>query len=287
MAKNETILVTGATGQQGGAVARPLLQKGQKVRALTRNAAKAEALKKMGAEVVTGSLTDRAAMDAALRGVKKVFLVTTPFEDGLEAEVRQGITVADAAMAAGVDHLVYSSVGSAARNTGIPHFETKWKVEQHIKKIGIPATILRPVWFMENIRAPWLAPMVKSGKVVLPIRPDLNHQMISLDDIGAFAAAAILGSKDFIGQAIELAGDEMTFPESLKLVSQAIGRTVTYERLPDEQSEKTWGHDFAVMFRWFNDVGYNVDIPALQKRWGIPLTKFKDLLAKAPWVKQL
>ncbi len=287
MAKNEMILVTGATGQQGGAVARRVLREGYKVRALTRNASKAEALKKMGAEVATGNLTDRAALDAAFRGVKKVFLVTTPFEEGMEAEVRQGITVADAAKAAGVDHLVYSSVGSAHRNTGIPHFETKWKVEQHIRKIGIPATILRPVWFMENIQAPWLAPMVKSGKVVLPIRPDLNHQMISLDDIGAFAAAAFLRLKDFIGQAIDLAGDEMTFPESLKILSKVIGRTVSYEQLPDDQSEKTWGHDFAIMFRWFNKVGYNVDIPALQKRWGIPLTKFKDLLAKAPWIKQL
>lgn len=287
MATNEAILITGATGQQGGAVARSLLRQGQKVRALTRDPAKAEELRKLGAEVIKGELTDRPSLEAALRGVKKAFLVTLFFEAGLEAEVRQGITMADAAKAAGVDHLVYTSVGSAARNTGVPHFETKWRVEEHIRKVGIPATILRPVWFMENFGAPWLAPMVKSGKVVLPIRTDHRLQMIALQDIGEFAAAAFLRPKDFIGQAIELAGDELTLPEAMKIISQATGKTVVYEQLPDEQSEKTWGHDFAVMFRWFNKVGYNVDIPGLQKRWGIPLTHFKDLVARAAWTKQL
>jgi uncharacterized protein YbjT (DUF2867 family) len=111
--------------------------------------------------------------------------------------------------------------------------------------------------------------------------------MIALQDIGEYAAAAFLRPKEFIGQAIELAGDELTLPEAMKIISQAVGKTVGYEQLPDGQSEKTWGHDFAVMFRWFNEVGYNVDIPALQKRWGIPLTKLKDLVAHAPWVKQL
>jgi hypothetical protein len=111
--------------------------------------------------------------------------------------------------------------------------------------------------------------------------------MIALQDIGEFAAAAFLRPKDFIGQAIELAGDELTLPEAMKIISQATRKTVVYEQLPDEQSEKTWGHDFAVMFRWFNKVGYNVDISGLQKRWGVPLTHFKDLVARAAWTKQL
>jgi uncharacterized protein YbjT (DUF2867 family) len=219
--------------------------------------------------------------------MKKVFLVTTPFEKGMEHEVTQGIIMADAAKAAGVDHLVYTSVGSASRKTGIPHFETKWKVEEHIRKIGIPATILRPVFFMENFASPWFAPMIKNGKLVLPLRSDRRLQMIALDNIGDFGAGAFLRPKDFIGQEIELAGDELTLPEAMKIISQATGKTVVYEQLPDEQSEKTWGHDFAVMFRWFNKVGYNVDIPGLQKRWGIPLTRFKNLVAQAAWIKQL
>lgn len=287
MASNEIILVTGATGQQGGAVARSLLRKGQKVRTLTRNPAKAGELKKMGVEVVAGDLTDRESLNAALLGVKKVFLVTTPFERGMETEVLQGITMADAARAAGVDHLVYTSVGSAARNTGIPHFETKWKVEQHIKKIGIPATILRPVFFMENFASPWFFPAIKGGTLVLPLRADRPLQMIALDDIGGFGAAAFLRPKEFIGQAIELAGDEMTLPEAMRILSRASGKTINYEQLPDEQAEKALGHDFAVMFRWFNEVGYNIDIPTLHKRWEVPLTKFKDFVARAAWIKLL
>lgn len=285
MAMSDTIVVTGATGQQGGAVARSLLRQGQKVRALSRNPAKAEALKKLGAEVVAGDLTNRASLDVALRGAKKVFVVTTPFEAGMEAEVRQGITAADAARAAGVEHLVYTSVGSAHKQTGIPHFETKWKVEQHIQKLGLPATILRPVFFMDNFGSPWMLPAIQQGKLVSPVRPDRPLQMIALRDIGEFAAAAFLRPKEFLGQAIDLAGDELTLPQAAEIIARALGKPVQYELLPDEQAEKTLGHDFAVMYRWFNAVGYSVNIPALERRWGIPLTKFKDLVAAAPWAK--
>ncbi len=285
MAAREPILVTGATGQQGGAVARSLLHHGQKVRALTRNPAKAAELKNLGAEVVTGDLTDRASLEAALRGVKKAFLVTTPFEGGMDAEIRQGITMVDAAKAAGVDHLVFTSVGSADKNTGIPHFETKWKIEQHIRRIGLPATILRPVFFMENFGAPWMLPSIQKGKLVFALRPDRKLQMVALHDIGEFGAVAFLRSKDFLGQAIDLAGDELTIPEALEVLSRKMGKRIGYEQLPDDQLEKAVGHDFAVMFRWFSSVGYSVDIPALQKRWGIKLTKFKDVVAKAPWAR--
>lgn len=287
MARNEVILVTGATGQQGGAVARSLLQRGQKVRALTRNPAKAKAeeLRKLGAEVVAGELTDRASLEKALRGVKKVFLVTTFFEAGLEAEVKQGITMADAAKAAGVEHLVFTSVGSAHRKTGIPHFETKWKVEQHIQKIGLQATILRPTGFMENFGT-YFRPSPQ-GILMLPLRPDTKLQMIAVQDIGEFAAAAFLRPAEFIGQAIDLAGDELTMPEVTAHLSRVMGRTVQFQPIPDDQAEAAVGHDFALMFRWFNEVGYDVDIPTLSKRWGIPLTTFRDLVAHAPWVKQL
>jgi uncharacterized protein YbjT (DUF2867 family) len=281
----ERILVTGATGQQGGAVARSLLRQGQKIRVLTRNPVKREELKKMGAEVVVGDLTDTVSVKTALQGIKKVFLVTTPFEAGMETEVRQGITMVDAAKIAGVDHLVFNSVVSADRNTGIPHFETKWRVEQHIQKTGIPATILRPVFFMENFASPWMLPAMQKGKLVFPMQPNRRLQMIALKDIGEFAAAAFLRREEFIGQVIELAGDEMTIPEALDILSKSMARKIQYEQLPDDQLENALGHDMAVMFRWFNKVGYNVDIPVLEKRWGINLTKFKEVIAEAPWAK--
>ena len=283
MATKETILVTGATGQQGGAVARSLLRQGQTVRALTRTPSKAEALKKLGAEVVAGNLTDRPSLDTALKGIKKVFLVTTFFEEGMEADVQQGITMVDAAKAAGVEHLVFTSVGSAHRKTSIPHFETKWQVEQHIKKIGLPATILRPTAFMDNFGTFWQPS--SEGVIMAPLRPDTKLQMIAVQDIGEFAAAAFLRPSEFIGQAIDLAGDELTMPEMATHLSNTMGRSIQFQPMADDQAEAAVGLDFALMFRWFNEVGYDVDIPALQKRWGIPLTTFKELIAEAPWAK--
>lgn len=286
MAANDMVLVAGATGQQGGAVTRALLRQGVKVRALTRNVTKAGQLKGLGAEVVLGDLTNRTALAAALRGVKKMFLLTTPFEAGVDAEVQQGVTAAEVAKAAGVEHLVYTSVGSADKKTGIPHFETKWKVEQHIKTLGLPATILRPVFFMENFGSPWMLPAIQQGKLVFAVRTDRRLQMFALQDIGAFAAAAFTRPKEFIGQAIDLAGDELTLPAALGIISKALGKPIQYELLPNDGLEQAVGHDFAVMFRWFNAVGYSVDIPALQKRWGIPLTTFKDVVAAAPWARR-
>ena len=286
MAASGVILVTGATGKQGGAVARSLLQQGQRVRVLTRTPAKAEELRNLGAEVVIGDLTDRASLDRALQGVERAFLVVTPFEvtpfeAGLEAELTQGIVMANAAKAAGVEQLVFSSVGSAHRRTGIPHFETKRKVEQHIEKLGIPATILRPTAFMENFRLYW-APSPQ-GILMLPLHPDTKLQLVAVQDIGTFAAAAFLRPDEFIGQAIDLAGDELTMPEVAGHLSRAMGRTVEFQVIPDDQSEAVVGQDFAFMFRWFNEVGYNADISGLPERWGIPLTRFADLVAGPSW----
>jgi uncharacterized protein YbjT (DUF2867 family) len=281
------ILVTGATGQQGGIVARYLLQQGEKVRALTRHPDKADALKKLGAEVATGDLTDPDSLKPALRGIRKVFLVTTPFEAGLETEVRQGINMIDTAKEAGVAQLVFTSVGSANKHTGIPHFETKWQIEQHLKETGVPSTILRPVFFMENFTAPWMLPAIQQGKVALPLASDRTLQMIALDDIGAFGAAALTRPKEFIGQEIDLAGDALTLPEALGLLAREIGKPIQYEQLPIDQAEKRFGPDAAIMYRWLNEVGYSVDIPALEKRWAIPMTKFSELVTTESYQRRL
>lgn len=285
MTEGKTILVTGATGQQGGAVARSLLRQGQKVRVLTRKPEKADWLAKAGAEIVQGDLTDKAGLERALHGVYGVFAMSTPFEAGMEAEVRQGVTLAQAAKQAGVQHYVYTSVASVDRNTGIPHFESKWKAEQHIRQIGLPATLLRPVFFMENFASPWLRPSILQGVLRMPLQPDRKLQMIALEDIGEFGAAAFLQPERFLRQAIELAGDELTMPEVAAHLSRTMGRPVRYEPIPECQAEAAVGHDFAVMYRWFNTVGYSVDIPALRRRCGIPLTTFVELIATADWAK--
>lgn len=222
MTQPKIILVTGATGQQGGAVAQSLLRQGQKIRVLTRNPAKAAPLARAGADIVTGDLTDTTSLENALNGVHGVFAMSTPFEAGMDAEIRQGTMLADAAKRAGVVHYVYTSVGSANRNTGIPHFESKWKVEQHIRQLGLPATVLRPVWFMENFGT-YFRPSTE-GLLVLPLRPVTKLQMIAVKDIGEFGAAAFLRPTEFLGQTIDLAGDELTMPQVVIHLSRTLGR---------------------------------------------------------------
>lgn len=286
MDTRDTILVTGATGQQGGAVAKNLISKGQKVRALTRSLAKGEALEKIGAEVVAGNLTDQASLDSALQGIKQVFLVTTPFEAGMDTEVQQGITMVDAAKAAGVEHLVFNSVASADKKTGIPHFETKWEVEQHLRKSGVPATIIRPVFFIENFYSPWFLPSIQQGELMLPMAKDRPLQMISINDIGEFGASAFIRKEEFLNQEIDIAGDELDLNEAMRLLSNSLGRTVVFEQLPDDQAEETFGHDFAVMFHWFDKTGFSIDIPSLEQKWNISLTKYRDIIFNEDVIKR-
>ncbi len=277
------ILVTGATGQQGGAVAKALLAKGQKIRVMTRNPDKASALVKAGAEIVKGDLMNPGDLQAALRGAHGVFAMSTPFEAGMDAEVRQGIEMADAAKRAGVDHYVYTSVGSAHRYTGIPHFESKWKVEQHIAKIGLPATILRPVWFMENFTT--FAKPSAEGVLSLPMKPGRKLAMVALKDIGEFGASAFVRPNDFLGRAIDLAGDDLTMAEVAAQLSRTTGRPVRFQEFPLKQAEAAMGHDLAVMFKWFDDVGYAIDVPGLKRQFGLPLTTFAEWARTVDWAK--
>ena len=149
---NKTVLVTGATGRQGGAVIRHMLRNEWKLRALTRspNASAAQELTRQGVEVVQGDLEDPASLERAARGVYGVYSVQDFWSVGVKREVQQGKNVADAAKKSGVEHFVYSSAGGAERNSGIDHFESKWEVENYIRRLGLPATMIRPVAFMEN-----------------------------------------------------------------------------------------------------------------------------------------
>lgn len=279
----DLILVIGATGQQGGAVARHLLDAGRAIRVLTRDRSKAAHLAERGAEVVEGYMTDRASLKRALRGAAGVYGMTTPFESGMEAEVEQGVTLADAALDAGVRHFVFSSVVSADKETGIPHFETKAEIERHIRKIGLPATVLRPAFFMENFLSPWMWPMIKSRKLVLPMRRDTSLQVIALEDIGVFGAAALEDPDSYIGRTISLAGDQVTMPEAVRVIGKALGREIAFETLPPGKAAEILGEDLAIMYRWFNETGTDVDIDALEERHGILMTSFEEWVETTEW----
>jgi len=277
------ILVTGATGQQGGAVARALMNKGRNIRVMTRHPEKAAGLAKAGAEVVKGDLTNQADLQTALRGIYGVFAMSTPFEAGMETEVRQGVLLADAAKQAGVAHYVYTSVNGANRHSGVPHFDSKWEVEQHIAKIGLPATILRPPFFMDNFTT--VAKPSPEGVLTMPMRPDKKLGMVAVRDIGQFGAAAFSRPKDFLGEAIDLGGDELTIPEVAALLTKAMGRSIRFHEFPLDQVEAAMGHDLATMFRWFNDVGYAIDVPGVTQKFRIPLTSFAEWVKTIDWSK--
>lgn len=265
MDEGHLVLVSGATGQQGGAVARRLLERGFAVRALTRDPGQpaARELADLGVEIVEGDLEDRSSIDRALEDVNGVFSVQQFWEVGVEGEARQGKALADAAKAAGVSHIVYSSVGSAHRETGIPHFESKWEVEEHARGLGLPLTVLRPVYFMQNWEM--MRDQVFGGTLPQPLDPDKPLQMIDSQDIGGFAAMAFEDPEQWIGREVDLAGDEMTMPEIADTFFRVAGREINYFQVPWDQFEEQMGEEYTVMYRWFNDVGYEADIAALKK----------------------
>ncbi|GAA2608443.1 hypothetical protein GCM10009863_22300 [Streptomyces axinellae] len=282
----KTVLVTGATGQQGGATAGRLLADGWHVRALTRDASgpAARALAEAGAEVLTGDMDDPASLRAAVEGAHGVFSVQpTPGMPGLPPgygpadEVRRGRAVADAARAAGAGHLVYASAFGARQSTGLTTLESKRAVEDHIASLGIPATVLRPASFMENLLHPVWG--LRDGALATPYEPRTRQQFIALADIAAFAAFAFEDPARFRGRAFDLAGDTLTPPETAAAISRATGRTVPYVQVPIE-TIRARSEQAARGIQSLNDGLYElVDTEALR-------TLHPGLLTFDAWLKQ-
>lgn len=286
--ENRIILVTGATGQQGGATARALTGRGFKVRALTRkpDSEKARALTAQGAEVVQGDFDNPDSLEHALKGVWGAFAVQNTWEAGVEREEEQGKRFAQLARKAGVAHFVYSSVASAQRNTGIPHFDNKWRVEETVRAAGFPSyTILRPVFFMDNFASPWFLPGLQEGKLMIGIRPDTVLQMIAVSDIGQYALRAFTHQPEMKGLEIDIAGGQHTMPEAAAILGKAMRRDVRFVQTPIEEVRK-WSADYAAMFEWFDRVGYNADIAGLPKRFGVRPTTLPEWAAGVRWSQQ-
>ena len=273
MAQQLTVVVTGSTGKQGGAVARALLDRGHKVRAVTRNpdSAKARELVDSGVTLVRASLEDTAALTKALEGASSLFAMTTPYEGGAQADTRQGISAADAAKAAGV-HLVFASIGSANRHTGIPHFDSKGEVEEHIAEIGVRATILAPVYFMENLH--YGKEQLAKGVYATPLPPTRKLAQVAVADIGAVAVRILEAPGRFAGRRFDLGGDELTGSEVVAILSRVTGRPFTYFQVPLDVIRQGRGEDAVKMYEWFERVGYTFDRAALRREF--PDVAFHD-----------
>jgi uncharacterized protein YbjT (DUF2867 family) len=278
--EKKTILVSGATGQQGGAVTRHLLNNGWHVKALTRNPAsdKAKALVEHGVEIVQADLNNRSSLDNALNDVYGVFSVQQPWENGTEVEVKQGKLFADAAKDAGVKHFVYSSVGSADQNTAIPHFDSKWEIEKHLQKLGLKSTVVRPVFFMENFFMPDFQKGIQDGSLVIALKPGNPFQMVAVDDIGFMVAQAFQDPDNYVSQVVDIAGDSLSPEQIAHAFSNLNGHDVNFVEM-DVNQLKSISMEMGVMFEWFNKVGYDVDIAALRKQHP-GLKNFKSWLSE-------
>lgn len=243
----DTVAVLGATGRQGGAVAASLLEAGIPVRALTRSrtSAAAQALLARGAEVVEADLEDTDSTAEALDGARRVFGMTS-MDGGAEAELSRGRSLVDAAVRAGVEHMVFSSVGAAERDTGVPHFESKWEVERYLAASPLSAAVVRPTFFMENLA---VQDGPEGAVLPLPLPGDVPLQMIAVSDIGV-AAARMLVDPSTAPDAVEIAGDERTGSQMAEAFTAALGRPVRYTPLPVSGLPSA---DLRAMFTWFTE----------------------------------
>jgi uncharacterized protein YbjT (DUF2867 family) len=280
------ILVTGATGQQGDALARLLLQKKHEVYALIRStkseSPKAQNLRNQGAKLVEADLDKPDSLEQVMNGIDSVFLMGTWVEVGTEGETRRGKMMVDIAKEKKIEHIVYSSVVNADKNTGIPHFESKYKVEQHIKNSGIPYTIIGPTFFMDNLHSYSLAGL-QQGQVALPLSPSRILQQSAVENIAEFSALALERRNSFIGKRIDIASDEITGEQAAKVLSNELGHKIRYEQVPMEQIRQA-SEDLAVMFEWFERIGTGVDVAALHKQYPeVNWLTFKDWVKSQNW----
>lgn len=244
---------------------------------------KAVALKKAGAEVVFGDFEDRASVEKAAKGVDVAFIVATPYEQGPSAEIRTGKNAVEAVHAAGVPFIVYSSVSDADQSTGIPHFDSKFEIEKVLKGLGPDYAIIAPVFFMENLFAPWVSQGYANGVLAIGVQAGRKLQVISLPEIAQLTALAVENPEAFRGKRVNIASDEVTPEELARGISEASGKKIAYVPVPVDQIRAQSG-DMARMFEWFNRSGYDVEISKLKAEYPtVNWTTFRTWSMSQDW----
>ena len=232
-----------------------------------------------GVDVVKGDLDDEATLRRALAGAWGVFGVQNAAEAGVQREEEQGKRLATLAREAGVEHYVYTSVGSAHKRTGVPHFDNKRRIEETVRDLRFPShVILRPVFFMENLMAPY---SLQGDTLSWALGPGTKLQIIAVDDIGWLGARAFTDAAALNRREIDLAGDVRTMPEAAEILTEALGRPIAFAQTPIEQVRQ-YSEDTALMLQWFERVGYSADIAGLEREFGRALTKLPDWAHRHP-----
>jgi uncharacterized protein YbjT (DUF2867 family) len=279
-AHHQLILVTGATGKQGGAVVRHLLRAGFPVRALTRtaNSPASKRLERQGVEVVTGDLGDRISLDRPVSGVYGVFSVQNYWEKGVgfAGEIQQGKNLADAAKEAGVRHYVQSSMATGKDFQSIEHFESKSVVEAYVAQIGLPYTIVGTVYFMENLLDPKMGGSMTFPTLSGSLGPEILFHLLTVDDLGGIVAAIFQDRGRFLGQKVDMASDRLTIAQMKNIYQQNSGRHPKPWRIP------TWllkllNREFAQQLQWHNKPGWTFELDSVRSIYP-DLTNFQQFL---------
>ncbi|UCM87464.1 NmrA family NAD(P)-binding protein [Streptomyces marincola] len=289
------VLVTGATGRQGGATARALLANGVPVRALVRDpaSARAAAVASLGAELVAGDLLDRDSLVRAAEGVRAVFSVQMPTATAngfdFDGEVAQGVNLIEGAKAAGVPQFVHTSVSGAGQHTATPGWaEGRWAaleptlgaksaIQDRLREAGFPAwTLIKPGFFMENVlpAMAFLFPRGVEGGIVSVLRPETRLSLVAVDDIGRAAAAAVAAPERFHGVELELAGDHLSMTRIADVLSRVLGVRLSAPDMTEEQARAAGMPDMGASHAWMNAVGQPAR-PQFARELGLPLTDFE------------
>lgn len=283
MSDENVVLVTGGTGSQGGATVTHLLAaKKVRVRVLTRNlgSPKAKSLAARGAELVKGDFEDVASLRTALAGVSAAFSVQQWTEKGgTAAEELNGKRFADAVKASGSPHLVYSSAEGAERKSGLAHYESKWGIEEHIRDLKLPATILRPVGFMDALGVPAMQRGMYLGMFRANWGVSHRVQFVATYDIGWFAARALEDPERYAGRVIPLAGDELNVADIIRTYKTVTGHKPWVAPIPAFVAKMMMPKEFADMFRWIREKGFEADIAQVRQ-------EYPQLLTFAGWLKK-
>jgi uncharacterized protein YbjT (DUF2867 family) len=266
---SDPVLVFGATGTQGGAVARALLARAIPVRALVRHptSERAQALVTLGAELVVGDLDDEWSLARAMSAVPVAYAITTPFEGGAETEIRQGGTIIRAAAQAGLPWLILASVAAADR-APVPHFQSKARIEARLRDSSVPWTVVAPSYFYENVLGSRESILQGVLPMPMPVRTQL-HQ-VALRDLGA-VIAAILGRRDeHLSERVEVAGDAPT-PEEMAAAFGAHAVETSVQELAERNP------DLAAMYTFLAQTGYGIDVSAVRARYPeVAWSRFAD-----------
>ena len=282
MTNNNIIFVTGGTGNQGGAVARNLVSSGFTVKALTRHpdSAKALNLKKLNIQLVKGDLNNPDTYREYLKDVYGIFSVQT-FENGVDKEISQGITLATLAKEVGVKHFLYSSALGTDLDSGISHIDSKLKIETHIKQSGLPFTIIRPSSLYENFLIPQVKKGISKGKLIQQVNGDTILQYVAAEDIGKAAVRIFENKERYVGKILPLATEQISTFEVAQIFSEVLNKKIEYKKLPALIIKLFIGKSVYKMFKWMDEKNRfskeNVD----SKR-----KEFPNLLSLKTWIER-